>query len=317
VDTWFVLIIGFTVQDMKAARIHRFGDASVIRLDDIDRPEPGAGQVLIQVAATSFNPTETALRSGVLRDVLRMDIPLPLTLGWDVAGTIVELGEGVHAHAVGDHVIGMIDAAAAEFAVADATAVVTAPTAVPLADAAALPLAGLTAWQVIEGAELVAGERVLINGAGGGVGGFATQLAHHAGTQVIATASPRSRRTVLRQGADQVIDYTTTRLGDAVAGQVDVVLNLLHVDQGQAAELAALARRIVSATNTIKAPPAVRTAHVVARNDPAHLAALVALVDRGVLTIDVSEHHTLDDLATLHRRTEAGDLRGKVIVRPA
>jgi NADPH:quinone reductase-like Zn-dependent oxidoreductase len=302
---------------MKAARIHRFGDASVIRLDDIDRPEPGAGQVLIQVAATSFNPTETALRSGMLRDVLHMDMPLPLTLGWDVAGTIVELGEGVHSHAVGDQVIGMIDAAAAEFAVADAAVVVRAPTTVPLADAAALPLAGLTAWQVIEGAELVPGERVLINGAGGGIGGFATQLAHHAGTQVIATASPRSRQAVLRQGADQVIDYTTTRLDDAVAGRVDVVLNLVDVDQDQAAELAALARRIVSATNEIEAAPGTRTAHVVARNDPAHLAALVALVDRGVLTIDVSEHHTLDDLATLHRRSEAGDLRGKVIVRPA
>jgi NADPH:quinone reductase-like Zn-dependent oxidoreductase len=90
-----------------------------------------------------------------------------------------------------------------------------------------------------------------------------------------------------------------------------------HIDHGRAAELAVLARRIVSATNAIEASPGVRTAHVVARNDPAHLAALATLVDRGVLTIDVSEHHTLDDLATLHRRSEAGDLRGKVIVRPA
>jgi NADPH:quinone reductase-like Zn-dependent oxidoreductase len=306
------LITAFTVQNMKAARIHRFGDASVIRLDHIDRPSPGAGQVLVQVAATSFNPTETALRSGVLRDVLQVDMPLPLTLGWDVAGTIVELGAGVHTHAVGDRVIGMIDAAAAEFAVADAASVVAAPTTVPLADAAALPLVGLTAWQVIEEAALVPGERVLVNGAGGGIGGFAVQLAHHAGAHVIATAGPRSRRAVLRQGADQVVDYTTTRLSDAVSGQVDVLLNLVHVEQS--AELAALAGRIVSATNKIEAP---RTAHVVVRNDPEHLAALVALVDRGVLTIDVSERHTLDDLADLHRRGEAGDLRGKVIVHPA
>ena len=302
---------------MKAARIHRFGDPGVIQVDDVDRPEPGAGQVLIQVAATSFNPTETALRSGALHEVLHVDLPLPLTLGWDVAGTIVELGEGVHAHAVGDQVIGLIDAAAAEFAVADAAAVVAAPATVRLADAAALPLAGLTAWQVVESAELVPGERVLVNGAGGGIGGFVVQLAGRAGTRVIATASPRSRSAVLRQGAGQVVDYTAARLGDAVAGQVDVVLNLVHVDQDRAAELAAVARRIVSATSAIEAPPGVRTAHVVARDDPAHLAALVALVDRGVLTIDVSEHHTLDDLATLHRRSEAGDLRGKVVVRPA
>jgi NADPH:quinone reductase-like Zn-dependent oxidoreductase len=295
---------------MRAARVHQFGDADVIRLDDIARPAPGSGQVLIQVAATSVNPTETALRSGVLGEVLQVDLPLPLTLGWDVAGTVVELGAGVSSHAVGDQVIGMIDAAAAEFAVADAVAVVAAPVSIPLADAAALPLAGLTAWQVIERAGLVAGERVLVNGAGGGIGGFAVQLAKDAGAHVIATASPRSTRAVLRQGADQVIDYTTTGLRDAVAGQVDVVLNLVHVSEEQAAELIAMAGRVVSAANPIEA-------HVVARNDPADLAALVALVDRGVLTVDVSERHTLDDLATLHRRSEAGDLRGKVVVRPA
>lgn len=295
---------------MRAARIHGYGGPDVIRLDDVDRPEPGAGQVLIEVAATSFNPTETALRSGVLRDLLGVDPPLPLTLGWDVAGTVVDRGADVRAPAVGDRVVGMIDAAAAEYAVADASVVVAAPSTVALADAAALPLAGLTAWQVVDRAGVVAGERVLVNGAGGGIGGFAVQLARRAGAHVIATASARSRRVVLGLGADEVVDYTVTDL--ASVGRVDVVINLVALDGRQAAGLAAIAGRVVSATNEIPGEPAAR---VVASNDPAHLAALVDLVDQGELAIDVSERHTIADLATLHRRSEAGRVRGKIITR--
>lgn len=295
---------------MRAVRIHEYGDASVIRIDDIARPEPGPGQVLLQVAATSFNPTEVALRSGVLRHLAPQ--VLPMTLGWDVAGTIVQLGADVRTHAIGDRVVGMIAAAAADFAVADATAVVTAPTTIPLADAAALPLAGLTAWQAIQSAELRVGERILVNGAGGGIGGFAVQLAKHAGTHVIATASPRSTEAVRRQGADQIIDYTTT----AVDSQVDVVLNLVPLDDEHT--LGTLARRrIVSATTMIAAPPAVTTTHIVARNDPADLATLVSLVDRGVLTVDVAERRAFDELAIIHRRSEKGDVRGKIVVPAA
>lgn len=316
-DTWFVSTGNPTVEIMKAARIHQHGDATVIRIEEIAQPAPGVGKVLVEVASTSFNPTEVALRAGVLRDLVPVD--LPLTLGWDVAGTIVELGEGVHTHAVGDRVIGWIDGAAAEFAVADAAAMVAAPTVIPLADAAALPLAGLTAWQAIERTQLVAGERVLVNGAGGGIGGFAVQLAKHAQTRVIATASPRSKHTVLRHGADQLIDYTTTSLGDALDSQVDVVLNLVGLDRQQATALVSLARpggRIVSVTNEIKAPSStgVTAAHVVARNDTTQLAALVALVDSGAITVEVTEHHPVGELASLHRRSETGDIHGKIIV---
>ncbi|OLF08710.1 NADPH:quinone reductase [Actinophytocola xinjiangensis] len=296
---------------MRAARIHAYGPPDVIRLDDVDRPEPGPGQVLVEVAATSFNPTETALRAGVLRDLLGQDPPLPLTLGWDVAGTVVARGPGVHTPDVGDRVIGMIDAAAAEFTVAAADALVPAPASLALADAAALPLAGMTAWQLVERAALTPGERVLVNGAGGGIGGYAVQLARRAGAHVIATASARSRAAVLANGADEILDHTTTAL--AAAGPVDVVLHLVPAAEQRIAELVALARRIVSATNPIPGAPA---AHVVTRNDPKHLAALADLVDRRELTVDVSERHTIADLPAIHRRGEAGDLRGKVVLRP-
>ncbi|MEV4637484.1 hypothetical protein AB0J80_09050 [Actinoplanes sp. NPDC049548] len=144
---------------MRAARISSYGDPSVIRIEELDPPVPHAGQVLVEVAATSMHPTETALRSGLLAAL--MPVTLPLTLGWDVAGTVD-----------GRPVVGMLDAgAAAGYAVVPADRLVTAPAGVPLADAAALPLAGMTAWQAVaEQARVRAGKRVLVNGAGGGIG---------------------------------------------------------------------------------------------------------------------------------------------------
>ncbi|MGC7100204.1 NADP-dependent oxidoreductase [Amycolatopsis lurida] len=290
---------------MRAARIHEHGAPGVIRIDEIPRPAPGPGQVLIEVAATSFNPTEVALRSGLLRELV--PLTLPLTLGWDVAGTVVELGAGVDTHAIGDRVVGWIDGAAAEFAVADAGALVTAPRGVPLADAAALPLAGLTAWQAIERAAITAGERVLINGAGGGIGGFTVQLARKAGAKVLATASPRSAAKVREQGAEQLVDYTATTLEEALDGPVDVVLHLVGAPEHEADALVRLGGRIVSVTNKVGQ-------HVLARNDSRDLAALVSLVDSGALTLDITERHPLADLAEIHRRSEKGDIRGKVLV---
>jgi NADPH:quinone reductase-like Zn-dependent oxidoreductase len=272
-----------TVDIVKSARIHAHGGPHVIVLDDVPIPEPGPGEVLVRVAATSFNPTEVAVRAGVF------DLPLPRTLGWDVAGTVG-----------GEPVVGWIDGAAADYAVTSPERLVPAPSAIPLADAAALPLAGLSAWQMVfEHANVRAGQRVLVNGAGGGIGGFAVQLAKHAGAHVTATASPRSADVVRALGADEVVGY-------GPAGRFDVVLNLVAD-----AEVARLGGVVVSATLS-DAPGA----HFVTRFDAAQLTDLVALVDRGIVVVDVSERHGLADLPELHRRAEAGDLRGKVVVTP-
>jgi NADPH:quinone reductase-like Zn-dependent oxidoreductase len=307
---------------MKAARIHEYGDASVIRYDDVPRPQPVSGEVLIRVAATSFNPTEAALRGGLLREFFPLD--LPYTLGWDVAGTVAEIGAGAEGVTVGDRVIGRLDSAgaAAEYVRAPVATLVTAPVSIPLANAAALPVAGLTAWQaVFEHGQVAAGQRVLVNGAGGGVGGFVTQLAKYAGAEVIATAGARSAEAVRRQGADQVIDYTATPVVAALDSLVDTLLNLVPLSRPDAAALAPLARpggRIVSIATPIE-PPAnakVTAMHMVARNDVEHLAALVELIDEGVVTIDISESRPLADLSAIHRLSEAGRIRGKVIILP-
>ncbi|MFB6709772.1 NADP-dependent oxidoreductase [Streptomyces sp. NPDC056333] len=307
---------------MKTTRIHEYGDTSVIRHDSVPRPRPAFGEVLVHVAATSFNPTEAALRAGLLHAFFPVD--LPYTLGWDVAGTVVEIGAGTEGFAVGDRVIGRLDSggAAAEYVRAPADVLVAAPASIPLANAAALPVAGLTAWQaVFEHGKVTAGQRVLVNGAGGGVGGFVTQLAKYAGAEVIATASPRSTEVVLRQGADQVINYTARPVSAAVDGPVDTLLNLVPLSPPGAAALALLVRRggrIISIATPIEpaADAGVSAMHMVARNDVAHLAALVELVDAAALSIDISESRPLADLAAVHHLSEAGRTRGKVIVIP-
>jgi len=291
---------------MRAARVHEYGGPDVIRLEDLPRPVPGPGEVLIHVAATSLNPTEAALRSGRLATFL--PVTLPLTLGWDVAGTVD-----------GEPVIGMLDGgAAAEFAAGAATVLVPAPTTVPLADAAALPLAGMTAWQAVtEHAGITPGERVLINGAGGGIGGFAVQLAKHAGAYVLATASPRSAATVWDLGADEVLDYTAGPL--AVGPPVDAVVNCAAIPPGAAAALVPLVRpggRIVTVATPIEATAEVTAWHMVTRNDPADLKTLVRLLDTGVLRLVITGRRTLADLPELHRLAETGGTHGKIIVSP-
>lgn len=305
---------------MKTTRIHEYGDPSVIRYEDAPRPVPGPGEVLVRVAATSFNPTETFLRSGMLRDLFAL--AFPYTLGWDVAGTVAEPGAGVDGFEPGVHVVGRSDkgGAAAEYVTLPAAALTPAPTSIPLAHAAALPIAGVTAWQAVERAAIEPGELVLINGAGGGVGGFATQLAKHAGANIIATAGPRSAAAVRAQGADRIIDYTGTPLTEQVTEPVDVLLNLIPVQPSEIGPLAALVRpggRIVSVATPFPADDSGVTAHhIVASNDVGDLAALVRLVDAGAVTVDVSAEHPLSDMAHVHRLSEAGGVRGKVVLSP-
>lgn len=298
---------------MRAARVHAHGAPEVIHYEQVPLPTPGPGEVLIHVAATSFNPSETALRSGILQAVL--PVTLPYTLGWDVAGTVAAVGPGVSRWSPGDRVIGRLDAggAAAEYVAAPADALATAPVTIPLAHAAAIPVAALTAWQALfEHANVTAGQRVLVNGAGGGVGGFTVQLAKHVGATVIATASARSVAAVRALGADQIVDYTAEPLPD----EVDVVINLAGISPDAAAVLASLVRPGGTAVSIATPMPSSAATHFVTRNDPMQLAQVVALIDAGDLTVDIAESHPLAELASIHHRSEIGQTRGKIILLP-
>jgi NADPH:quinone reductase-like Zn-dependent oxidoreductase len=309
---------------MKAVRFHEYGEPGVLRYEDVDLPVPGAGQVRIRVAATSFNSVDGNIRAGYMRGPI--PVVLPHTPGLDVAGTVDALGEGVDGVRVGDAVVGFLPmagvGAAAEYVLAPVDVLAPAPTSIPLADAAAFPVVGLTAWQALfEHGGLVAGQRVLVNGAGGAVGGYAVQLAKRAGAHVIATAGPRSGGRVRTAGADEVIDHTTTDVTAAVTEPVDVVLNLAPVEPAQLAALVTLVRPggvVVNTTVWMPAPAdeqrGVRGVDLYVRSDPGQLSRLVALIDGGELRVDVAERVPLAELAAVHARAAAGALSGKVVV---
>ena len=312
---------------MKAVRFHEYGDPGVLRYEDVERPVPGAGQVLIRVAATSFNGVDGNIRAGFMQGPI--PVTLPHTPGFDVSGTVETLGEGVTGVGVGDRVIGFLPmagvGAAAEYVVAPAEVLTAAPASIPLTDAAALPAVGLTAWQALfDHAELTAGQRVLINGAGGAVGGYAVQLAKNAGAHVIATAGPHSRGRARAAGADEIVDHTTTDVLTATTS-VDVVLNLAPVEPAQLGALLTLIRAggvLVNTTVWMPAPSdetrGVRGIDLFVRSDAEQLSRLVALIDSGELRVDVAQRVPLADLATVHARAAAGELHGKtVIVAPA
>ena len=307
---------------MKAVRFHEFGEADVLHVEEVEDPTPGPGEVVVRVAATSFNGVDAGIRGGWLQGPF--PVALPHTPGADVAGTVSALGAGVTSVEVGQQVVGFLpmvpDGAAAELVVAPAEALAAAPVSVPLVDAAALPLVGLTAWQALtEQAQVTAGQRVLVVGASGGVGAYAVQLARHLGAHVIATASDRHAARVRDLGADDVVDHTVTDVTTAVTGPVDVVLNLAPTDPAALAGLAGLVRPGGVLVNTVVAvdPPTVagvRAENVFVRSDADQLAHLVALVDAGDLRIEVADRVPLTDLAAVHARADAGGLPGKTVV---
>ena len=310
---------------MKAVRFHEYGDPGVLRLEDVEQPVAGAGQVLIRVAATSFNGVDGNIRGGFMQGPI--PVALPHTPGIDVAGTVEALGAGVTGVEAGDQVVGFLpmgaDGAAAQYVVAPAEVLTAAPASVALADAAALPIVGLTAWQALfEHAKLTAGQRVLINGAGGGVGGYAVQLAKNAGAYVIAVAGPRSGEQATKAGADEVVDHTTTEVTAAVSEPVDVVLNLAPVDPARLAALVTLIRPggvLVNTTVWMPAPSdderGVRGIDLFVRSDAEQLARLVALVDSGELHVDVAQRAPLADLPAVHAQAAAGTLpSGKTVI---
>jgi len=310
---------------VKAVRYHSYGDSDVLVYEEADRPVAGPGQVVVQVAGTSFNPVDAAIRAGLLQQVF--PVVLPHVPNFDVAGVIAEVGEGVSGWSVGDAVVAFLPmtapGAAAEYVAAPAEALAAAPRTGELADAAALPSAGLAAWQsLFDHAGLKAGQRVLINGAGGAVGGYAVQLAAQAGATVTATASARSLDRIRSYRADRIVDHTATPVVRAVAGQrFDVVLNLVLTSPEEAAQLVGLVADGGAFVSTTTPGPedagrGVRTVRVFARSDASQLAKLVARVDAGVLQIEVAERRPLTDLAAVHDQAAAGRLAGKTILTP-
>jgi len=216
------------MRTMKAIQMESFGGPEVLRLKELPVPEPAAGEVLVRVRAASVNPVDYKIRSGTY-PLVKSD-KLPYVLGRDVSGDVEQTGPGVGALVEGDSIyalVGIDRGTYAEYVVVKQSEASRKPSALEAVAAAAVPLAGLTAWQgLFRHGGLKSGQRVLIHGGSGGVGHFAVQFAKAKGAYVIATASSASLDFVRKLGADEVIDYREVRFEDEVR-DVDMVFDLI------------------------------------------------------------------------------------------
>ena len=213
-----------TAPTMRAIQVRKYGGPEELKLEVRSRPEPQAGEALLRVHAAGVNPIDWKLCSGSMKDF--RPLTFPYTPGIEAAGVVEAVGAGVTAFAAGQAVFGRsADGAYAEYIVIPAEALALKPERLSFAEAATVPVGATTAWRALfEYGDLTAGQRVLIQGAAGGVGLFAVQLAKWRGAHVVATASSANLDFVRDLGADAVIDYTTTRVERVVHG-VDLVLD--------------------------------------------------------------------------------------------
>ena len=307
---------------MKAVRVHEYGGPEALQYEEAPRPQPGAGEVLIRVHAAGVNPVDRAVRQGLFKE--RLKYTMPFIPGWDVSGVVEALGSGVSRLKAGDAVYGRTDLARdgsyAEYMAARESELALKPKSIDHVTAAAIPLAGLTAWQALfDNAGLTAGQTVLIHGAAGGVGHFAVQLAKIRGARVIGTASQRNHEFLRSLGADQVIDYNTTRFEDVVHN-VDVVLDTIT---GETADRSYQVLKKGGIYVSILRPPSpeeaaefgVRTGHTFVQANVAQLDEIAKLVDSGKLKAAVEKVFPLAEAAAAHDLNATGHTRGKIVLR--
>jgi NADPH:quinone reductase-like Zn-dependent oxidoreductase len=308
---------------MKACRIHRFGGPDVIEVEDIAPPEPGPGEARVRVEASGVGPWDAWIRSG--KSVVPQ--PLPLTLGVDISGEIDRLGDGVTDLRVGELVFGATNerftGANAEYAVASAAMLARKPERLSFAEAAAVPVVVVTAWQALfEKAKLARGDTVLIHGAAGSVGAFAVQLARWAQLTVLATAGPDDLAFVKGLGANNVIDYRTERFEDRARG-VDAVIDLVGGDtQTRSCNVLMPGGALVSAVS--RPDPAAAQSHGVRAEfflvevTTDRLTRIAGLLQRGALSVDVGATLPLASIRQAHEMLDGGRRkpRGKIVLTP-
>jgi NADPH:quinone reductase-like Zn-dependent oxidoreductase len=298
---------------MHAVVIHETGGPDVLRYEEVERPEPGDGEVLIRVRAASVNPVDWKRRRELDED------QLPAVLGMDVSGTVER--SRAEGFAEGDEVFGMAASGGyAEFATAPAGVIAKKPAGVSHEQAAAIPVAGMSAWQALfDRGGLERGQTALVAGAAGGVGHFAVQFARHAGARTIGTGSSRNRDFVLGLGADEFVDYTQQDVPDAVSG-VDVALDTVG---GETTGTLLPTLREGGILVTIAAAPpeeaakerGVRAELLVMSPNPDQLAEIAELVAKGVVQVEIAEVFPPTEVQRAHELSESGHTRGKIILR--
>jgi NADPH:quinone reductase-like Zn-dependent oxidoreductase len=306
---------------MKAIRIHQYGGPEVLAQVEMQRPAPGLNEVLIKVKAASVNPVDWKLRAGYLKDVF--PLTFPSTLGWDVAGTVEEVGAGATRFKRGDDVYALLEGGGyAEYAVANESIVAEKPKTVDYVRAAAVPVAGLTAWQTLfEVAQLRAGQKVLIHAAAGGVGNFAVQFAKAKGAYVFGTASAKNQAFLGELGVDNAVDYQKTSF-EEVARDVDVVLDTMG---GEVQERSFKVLKPGGILVSIVQPPSqelakkygVRALFYGAHASSSDLAEIAKLIDSGKVKTVVDTVLPLAEARRAHELSQSGHARGKIVLKAA
>lgn len=304
---------------MRAIVVSQWGGPEVLTETELDRPEPSFGEVLVRVHAAGVNPVDWKTRAT---GVLISWAPLP-AVGWDVSGTVEAVGPGVTLFQPGDEVFGMPRfphqaGAYAEYVTAPARHFTRKPAALDHVQAAALPLASLTAWQALtDTAELRAGQRVLVHAAAGGVGHFAVQIAKALGAYVIGTASAAKHDLVRSLGADEMIDYRTTAFEDVVS-DVDVVIDGFGGDYGvRSLKVLRPGGHLITLSSPDQVPAdaaGFRTGWTLVEPDYAGLRAVAALVEEGKLRPLVDTVLPLSEAAKAHEIGELGRTTGKIVL---
>jgi NADPH:quinone reductase-like Zn-dependent oxidoreductase len=307
---------------MQAVRLHSFGGPEVLVLEEVPRPQIGEGEVLIRVHAAGINPLDWKARAGHVQAWLPHR--LPLIPGWDVSGVVEEVASDVTAFEVGDSVYGMLDfmrdGAYAEYVAARTLNLALKPKSIDFTQAAAVPLASLTAWQsLFEVAGLQPGQTVLIHGGAGGVGHFAVQFAKWKEAKVIVTASAANEAFLRKLGVDEAIDYRNIKFEKAVH-DVDVVMDTIGGDTQQRSWQVLKKGGVLVTTLRISSPEAardhgVRGEEVLVHPDTAQLNQIAALIDAGDLKPSVAAVLPLAEAARAHELSQTGHVRGKIVLQ--
>lgn len=309
---------------MMAWRVHEFGPPEVMKFEELARPVPGSGEVLIRVEAAGVGPWDAWIRAG--KSVLPQ--PLPLTPGSDLSGEVVEVGAGVSDLDPGDLVYGVTNSrfigAYAEFAVVTATMISPKPRTLTFVQAASVPVIAATAWQALfDHARLEAGKTAVIHGAAGNVGAFAVQLARRAGVRVIATGAARDAPALRELGASTVIDYQAERFEEQVR-EVDAVIDLVGGEtQTRSFQVLRRGGKLISAVSqpdqAIAQSHGVEARFFLVNVQNRQLQQLTALFDQGELRTHVGAVLPLKDASEAHRMLEhlRPQPKGKIVLAVA
>ena len=307
---------------MKAVRIHTYGGLEVLKYEDVPVPQPGTGELLVRIHAAGVNPVDWKVREGYMKDYVTHT--LPLILGWDFSGVVEALGSGVTRTLKNDDVYGRPDlsrdGAYAEYIVVRESEVARKPKSVDYLQAAAVPLAGLTAWQALfDKAELKTGQKILIHAAAGGVGSFAVQFAKWKGAHVIGTASRKNQDLVRKLGAEEVVDYQKTRFEEVVR-DVDVVFDTIGGEtQRRSWKVLKKGGTLVSIVAVPSAQEAaahdVRAVFFACQPNGAQLTEIARLIDAGKVRSVVDTIMPLAEARRAQELSQGGHTRGKIVLR--